>query len=49
MLFLESALNYIADDDLTRSPSPTKSPFPEITGRDENGIFFGMERVKPTT
>ena len=27
----ESALNYIADDDLTRSPSPTKSPFPDIT------------------
>merc|ERR1712130_901850 len=27
----ESALNYIANDDLTRSPSPTKSPFPDIT------------------
>ena len=28
---LESALNYIGDEELTRSPSPTKSPFPEIS------------------
>ena len=27
----ESALNYIGDEDITRSPSPTKSPFPEIS------------------
>ena len=27
----ESALNYIGDEDLSREPSPTKSPFPDIT------------------
>ena len=30
-VFLESALNYIGDEDLSREPSPTKSPFPDIT------------------
>ena len=32
IFFVESALNYIGDDiELTRSPSPTKSPFPDIS------------------
>ena len=30
-VILESALNYIGDEDLSREPSPTKSPFPDIT------------------
>ena len=27
----ESALNYIGDEDTSREPSPTKSPFPDIS------------------
>ena len=34
--YLESALNYIGDEEMTRSPSPTKSPFPEISELSDN-------------
>lgn len=36
-VILESALNYIGDEDLSREPSPTKSPFPDITESQDPG------------
>ena len=31
-------MNYIGDEDLSREPSPTKSPFPDITESQDPGV-----------